>query len=232
MAPLPPLHRLVTLAYTWFRDLPTDIQSEVLSRTILRELSQGERLHARGDEADGMYCVVSGAVRISGLVADGREVMLDIYGPGVWFGEVAAFDGMPRAYSADAHQATTLRQLHSVDLEDLLHRHPTLSRSLLRMEAQRLRIILAALEAYSTQPLEQRLASRLLMLAGQYGVPVARGIRIELRLSQGALAQLIGATRQRVNQILKAWEGDGILYQRYGETILTNVTKLEEIAEN
>lgn len=232
MAPLPPLHRLVTIAYTWFSELPEDVRSEVLSRTVVRELSQGERLHARGDEADGMYCVVSGAVRCSGLVADGREIVLDIYGPGVWFGEVAAFDGMPRAYSADAYEATTLRHLPSSDLEDLLARHAVLSRSLLRMEAQRLRILLAALEAYSTQPLEQRLASRLLMLAGQYGMSTTRGIRIQLHISQEALAQLIGATRQRVNQILKGWENDGILYQRYGETILTDVTRLEKIAES
>lgn len=232
MAPLPPLHHLVTMSYAWFSELPEDIQADVLNRTVVRELVPGERLYVRGDEPDGVYCVVSGAVRISGLVSDGREIVLDIYGPGVWFGEVAPLDGMPRAHSADAYGAATLRHLLSFDLEDLLARHPILARSLLRLEAQRLRVLLAALEAYSAQPLEQRLASRLLMLAGQYGISTARGVRIELRLSQESLAQLIGATRQRVNQILKRWESDGILYQRYGETILTDVAKIEKIAES
>jgi CRP-like cAMP-binding protein len=220
------------MTYTWFRDLPEDVQSDMLSRTVLRELAQGERLHARGDEADGMYYVVGGAVRVSGLVSDGREIVLDVYGPGVWFGELGAFDGMPRTHNAHAYEATTLRQLGFADLEDLLARYPILSRSLLRLEAQRLRILLSALEAYTSQPLEQRLASRLLMLAGQYGRATTRGVRIELHLSQEVLAQLIGATRQRVNQILKLWESDGILYQRYGETILTDVAKLEKIAES
>jgi CRP-like cAMP-binding protein len=53
--------------------------------------------------------------------------------------------------------------------------------------------------------LEQRLASRLLMLAGPYGVTASQGLKIELHLSQETLAQLIGATRQRVNQVLKKW---------------------------
>jgi CRP-like cAMP-binding protein len=89
-----------------------------------------------------------------------------------------------------------------------------------------------ALEHYSTQSLEQRLANRLLMLAGSFGVMSPQGLKIGLRLSQETLAQLIGATRQRVNTILKKWELDGIVEQRYGNILIRNKPRLEALAEN
>ena len=48
-------------------------------------------LYSRGDDADGLYCVCKGAVRISGISGDGST----------WFGEVSLLDGLPRVHDAD-----------------------------------------------------------------------------------------------------------------------------------
>ena len=82
----------------------------------------------------------------------------------------------------------------------------------------------------SVQSLEQRLSSRLLMLAVSYGVKDSQGIKMKLRLSQEILAQLIGATRQRVNQIFKEWEAEGVVQQQYGHTTLLDQAHLERLA--
>lgn len=231
MPVLPPLHQLVVTSYSWFSGLPESIQDAMKARAQIRQLVAGERLYARGDERSGFYGVLSGAVRISGTSAEGHDLVLDFYGPGVWFGEVAMLDGMPRSNNADAYEKTSLFQIAPCDFEHLLDTHPALSRSLLRLEAQRLRIMLTALEMYSAQSLEQRLANRLLMLAGQYGISTERGLKIQLHLPQEILAQLIGATRQRVNQILKEWEEGGLVNQRYGRTLLVDQVRLEQIAQ-
>jgi CRP/FNR family transcriptional regulator, cyclic AMP receptor protein len=90
---------------------------------------------------------------------------------------------------ADTCGAAVLLLLRTEDLERLLARHATLSRMLLRLEAQRLRILMTALESYSTQSLAQRLAARLLMLAEGHGVPSAAGVAIDLPLTQETLAR-------------------------------------------
>lgn len=231
MATLPSLHRLALMSYNWFGSLPHHEQSVVLERSTEQQLRAGERLFARGDDADGIYSVVRGVVRLSGMAPDGRETVLDFYGPGVWFGEVSALDGLPRANNADAAEPCVLRHVKSGDLEEILAQRPAFSRALHRLQSQRLRILLTALENYSTQPLEQRLASRLLMLAGQHGTTSDKGLEIGLYLPQETLAQLIGSTRQRVNQIIKEWEGLGILRQRYGRTIVADLDRLERIAD-
>jgi CRP-like cAMP-binding protein len=158
-------------------------------------------------------------------------MVLDFYGPGSWFGEVATLDGFPRMFDAHANGSALLLQVTPVDLEKLLAAHPALSRALLRLEATRLRILLTAIEMYSTQTMEQRLANRLLMLAVSYGVSNSDGVKIELHLPQETLAQLIGATRQRANQILKNWEHDGILEQKYGQILLLHRARLEKLAQ-
>jgi CRP/FNR family transcriptional regulator, cyclic AMP receptor protein len=102
---------------------------------------------------------------------------------------------------------------------------------LLRLEAQRLHVLLAALEQYSLQSIEQRLASRLLMLAVPYGVSSAQGIKIELHLPQETLAQLVGVTRQRINQILKDWQREGLIDHQYGQVTLLDEARFEKLAQ-
>lgn len=78
--------------------------------------------------------------------------------------------------------------------------------------------------------LVHQLANRLLMLAGPYGVSSAKGLKIELH-PQETLAQLIGSTRQRVNQILKDWELEAIVEQQYGRLLLLDQARLERMAQ-
>ncbi|MFX8848584.1 helix-turn-helix domain-containing protein, partial [Acinetobacter baumannii] len=65
------------------------------------------------------------------------------------------------------------------------------------------------IEDLNTRPLAARLAKQVLLLARSYGVQEGDEIRIGLQLAQEDLAQLLGASRQRVNQELKAFEREG-----------------------
>ena len=232
MTSLLSLYRNAVTSNSWFDSLPAAIREDILSRARQRELAAGERVYSRGKGADGFYKVVAGSVCISGVSREGHVTVLDFYGPGAWFAEVSALDGGSHVHDASAYEPTSLLQITLTDLEELLVLHPTLSRSLLRLEAQRLRLLLAALESYSAQSMEQRLANRLLMLALAFGETTKRGAEIKLHLPQETLGQLIGTTRQRVNQILKEWERDGIVQQpEYGRILLRDQHSLGKLAE-
>lgn len=213
----------------WFNQLPDPVKHDVLAQGTVIALKNNQRLYSRGDSPDGIYAVLEGTMRISGLSRDGHETVLDFHGPGAWFGEVC-IDGRPRSNDARAHGAATVLRIEPDNLERLLMQHAPLSRGLLTMMAQRLRVLLHSVESYSTQNMEQRLANRLLLLSGYYGVTTHEGLLIDLHLSQETLAKLIGSTRQRVNQILKLWEGAELVRQRYGRVVLTNPRRLEDIA--
>jgi CRP/FNR family transcriptional regulator, cyclic AMP receptor protein len=92
-----------------------------------------------------LYCVIKGSIRLSGISVDDKVTVLDFYGPGIWLGEVSVLDGLPRIHDAHAQGATLLLQVTPADLEELLFRHPALSRAIIRLEAYRLRILLTAI---------------------------------------------------------------------------------------
>ena len=90
------------------------------------------------------------------------------------------------------------------------------------------------MEDLNTLPLRARLAKQLLHLVRSYGVPcLADGseTRIGLQLAQEELAQLLGASRQRVNQELKAMEREQAIRIEQGGLVVRNRNALMRIAE-
>lgn len=223
-------HRGILMSNRWFAGLPAAVRSDIVGFARRRTLADGERLFTRGDKPDGVFVVLEGTIRLSGANREGRETILDFYGPGHWLASIPVLDGGPCTHDADACGDAVLLQLTAPDLERLLERHAPLSRMFLRLEAQRLRILLTAIESYSTQTLAQRLAARLLMLADGHGVPSPAGVVIDLPLTQETLAQLIGSTRQRITQILKKWEHEGLVRRDDRRTVLCDKSRLEAIA--
>ena len=86
--------------------------------------------------------------------------------------------------------------------------------ALLRLQSRRIRQLYGLVEDLNTLPLRARLAKQLNHLVRSYGTPSlsdAKAIRISLQLAQEELAQLLGASRQRVNQELKQMEREQVI---------------------
>jgi CRP-like cAMP-binding protein len=79
-------------------------------------------------------------------------------------------------------------------------------------------------------PLENRLARQLLQLARRFGQRDADGLlRIALKLSQQDVADLLGASRQRVNAGLKKLERSGVLRGAAGRWEVRDLEALEAL---
>lgn len=229
MTPALTIYELAVMANAWFSELPINIQSAILQRAKLKFLDAGTRLFSRGETADGLYLVKSGVIQISNVTPDGRHTILDFYGPNCWFGEVSLLDGLPRVHDALVYEDASLIHFSAAEFEGLIAKYPEFSRGLLRLTSLRLRLrlLLTALETYSVESLEQRLANRLLLLAAAHGVSSAGMLTINLHLPHEILAQLVGATRQRINQILKDWEANRLVSHHYGKIILLDEARLK-----
>ncbi|HKX93206.1 MAG TPA: Crp/Fnr family transcriptional regulator [Methylibium sp.] len=215
----------------WFSKLSPALRADILGRAQVRRLADGALLTARGTAADEWCGVAKGAVRISSASLSGKQITLTYAEPGVWFGDIALFDGLPRTHDANAHGDTTLLVVRKSDFRELLARHVELYDALLRLQCRRLRLMFDAVEDLNTRPLAARLAKQLLLLARSYGVAEGGEIRIGLQLAQEDLAQLLGASRQRVNQELKGFERDGALRVEPTRLVVLSREKLLAIAE-
>ncbi|MBG6082807.1 Crp/Fnr family transcriptional regulator [Rubrivivax gelatinosus] len=215
----------------WFAKLSPALRDDILERSHVRRLPDGAPLVARGARAEEWCGVARGAVRISTISLGGKQVTLTYAEPGVWFGDIALFDGLPRTHDADTHGETTLLVVRKPDFRELLARHVELYEALLRLNCRRLRLMFDHFEDVNTRPLQARLARQLLLLARSYGVEEGGELRIGLQLAQEDLAQLLGASRQRVNQELKGFEREGAIRVEPTRLVVLARGKLMEIAE-
>jgi len=217
-------------AGSWFSKLSQPLRNDILSRAVVRRITDGAMLSARGAPAEEWCGVAKGAVRVSSVSLSGKQITLTYVEPGTWFGDISLFDGMPRTHDSNAHGDTTLLVVRKADFRELLAQHTELYEALLRLNCRRLRLLFDTVEDLNTRPLASRLAKQILLLARSYGIAQGDEIRIGLQLAQEDLAQLLGASRQRVNQELKGFERDGAVRIEPTRLVVLSKEKLLAIA--
>jgi CRP/FNR family transcriptional regulator, cyclic AMP receptor protein len=215
----------------WFSTLSPALRAAILARSNVRRLADGAPLAAKGSPAEDWTGVAKGAVRVSSVSLSGKQVSLTYVEPGTWFGDIALFDGLPRTHDAHAHGPTTLLIVRKADFKELLSQHVELYDALLRLNCRRLRLMFNLIEDLNTKPLAARLAKQLLLLAKSYGIEQGEEIRIGLQLAQEDLAQLLGASRQRVNQELKELERAGVVRVEPARLVVLSREKLMAVTD-
>ncbi|HQO54212.1 MAG TPA: Crp/Fnr family transcriptional regulator [Ottowia sp.] len=198
----------------WFSSLSPSLRHDILRCAFVKRYPDGELISARGEPPDLWVACAKGAVCVSSTTLTGKQITLTYVEPGVWFGDVAMFDGDQRTHDVYAHGPTTLLCVARADFHKILAQHSELYEALLKLQARRIRLLFGQVEDLNTLPLRARLAKQLAHLVRSYGVPSLSSndeIRIALQLAQEELAQLLGASRQRVNQELKTMEREGVI---------------------
>jgi CRP/FNR family cyclic AMP-dependent transcriptional regulator len=212
-----------------FLDLPAATAAQFASLASRRQLGHGELLYARGDAADALYGLIRGHIRLSNVAPDGREVLVMLFQPGDWIGEVSLFDGLPRTHDAYAVGETEAFVLPKAKLLALLDAQPLLYRHFAARLARALRIALSYIDDAAFLPVPLRLAKRLLELSRIYGADTPLGRRIDLHLPQEDLGRMLGASRQSVSKELKRWEARGWISVEYGKVLIRDAAALQQL---
>lgn len=231
---LTPEEREAINAGRWFSSLSPSLRHDILRCAYVRRYEDGDLIVARGDPPTEWIACALGAVRVCSTTIAGKQITLNYIEPGIWFGDVSLIDGDSRTHDAYAHGATTLLCVARTDFQKILALHIELYEALMRIQARRIRQLYGLVEDLNTLPLRARLAKQLLHLVRSYGVPCladGREIRIGLQLAQEELAQLLGASRQRVNQELKAMEREDAIRIEPGGLVVRDRDTLMRIAE-
>jgi CRP-like cAMP-binding protein len=169
-------------------------------------------IFARGDPGDDIYLVLKGRVRLSVFSLDGRMLSFKLAEAGDIFGEIGPLDGGVRTADATALTRVDVMSLQGAKLNSLLEGNPRVARATIRYLCMRLRETSELAEGIALHPIEMRLARFLLSsLKRQRSDPGTTPSSIELGITQGELALLIGASRQKVNAALHALEDMGAI---------------------
>lgn len=192
--------------YPSLAELPAPLREQVAGGVSVLRLPAGSQLFREQDACGGFPMVLRGRVRISRLLADGRELVLYDVGPGescVLSTSCLLGNARYNAHGAcetDVELALLPREL----FDRLVAEHPPFRTAVFNLFGERLVRLVELAEAVGFQRVEQRLAAALL------------GVGRELNTSHEKLAQRLGASRETVSRALKVLEGNGWIRLRRG----------------
>ncbi len=189
------------------------LEADDLSRIagIAREtvLHTEETLFEQGDESDGLYFIVSGILRVYLTAEDGREATINLLEDGEVIGEIALLDGLPRSAGIAALTDTKLIFIPRDPFMKLLDSSTTLARQVILTLCERLRAANAQVDQAIFHDLRHRLLVLLRQIAVLHGRIEADMAIVDLDITQGSLAQMLGASREAVNKQLRALQKEG-----------------------
>jgi CRP-like cAMP-binding protein len=194
------------------------------------KMARAEVLFSTGDPGHLLYFVYQGRVRLATGTPDGRELTFRIVESGELFGEIAVLDGGPRTAEATALSNGIIYTLDASAFRRLWTTRPAITSNVISFLCQRLRRTSDQIQSIALYSIEVRLARYLLQaLEGRTAEPGKR-VSVELGYSQGELAQLLGASRPKVNMALGFLESCGAV-KRTLDRMFCDPEKLARIAQ-
>jgi CRP-like cAMP-binding protein len=194
-------------AETFLAELDAAERDEVISAGRRVEVPPGSSLLFEGDLSGRVVVMLAGAARVFATAANGREVLLNVVGPGEILGHVSALDGGPHSASvttvADAHVVFI-----DIDAFRALLADPGTGQAVARALARDLRRVEQHRVELSAYDVPTRLAGRLVYLADRLSTD---STRIEIPVSQRELAEWCGASREAVTKALKGFRAHGLV---------------------
>ncbi len=191
-----------------FSLLPEDHLTGIATQVVPRRLRPRQVLFAEGDTGDAAYVLVEGTIRLARTSRNGEELVIRAVQPPELFGELALLDHEPRATWAESVGASTVLAVTASTWRGLLGDAAFVD-ALLHYLAGRVRGTTQQLAEQVLMDLTGRVAAVLLRLGELHGSPEGAGVRMELPMTQGELAAMVGGSRQSVNQALHALQGRG-----------------------
>jgi CRP/FNR family transcriptional regulator len=183
-----------------------------------------------GDPAQWLCVVKSGRVKILKHSRTGKDVVLELLGPGEVFGGVAVIERRPYPAAAQAAEASVVIKLPADAVIALSERHPSIIREMALMIGRRLRTAHDSVRSLSVDPVEARLAARLLGLAEREGAMTDDGLVLPFHLTRQSLADMTGTTVETAIRVVSRWQRDDIVADEAGRLVLRDVEALRELA--
>ena len=189
-------------------DAQVFLESVGASRRVAEFRGQ-QTIFSQGDTADSVMYVQKGGVKFAVVSESGKEAVVAVFGPGDFFGEGGIAGQTLRMGTATALVPSTVIVIEKDEMIRVLHAEHELSdRFIAHILARSIRVEADLIDQLFNST-EKRLARTLLLLAryGKEGQPE----RVLQKVSQETLAEMIGATRSRVNLFMNKFRKLGFI---------------------
>ena len=181
---------------------------EIASET---KFKRGEYIFFEGESGDKFYIIKDGQVKLTKMIKNGDEQILNIFSNNDIIAEIVAFDKGNYPASAVTMTDTKVIVFDQSELEELILKHPSIGIKLLREMSGRLRRAQQNVRDLALKDSSARVAGLLIFLAEKYGKIKKEKIILDISLTQQELASMIGSSRETVSRVLGKFEAEGLI---------------------
>jgi CRP/FNR family cyclic AMP-dependent transcriptional regulator len=159
---------------------------------------------------EAVYIILHGTVKIH-IEQGERDVILAMLGAGDLLGEMSLIDSVGRSASAVTLETSLMLWMDKATFYYMLDNFPLVARNLVKIMTARVRLSDQLIQALATLDVNGRVARQLLAFAEKYGHEKDGVTQIQITLTQGDIADLVGASRKRVNQAMVMFKERGLI---------------------
>jgi len=212
--------RMVELKKDDTRNILSDIQlfegltpaqlDWVSHRAHRRVFPTGKNVMLVEQPGEAVYVILHGTVKVY-TEQGGRDAILSILGGGDLLGEMSLIDSVGRSASVVTLEDSLMLWMDKVTFNYILDNFPPIARNLVKILSARVRLSDQMIQSLATLDVNGRVARQLLAFAERYGRDADGMVKIRIALTQSDIADLVGASRKRVNQTMVYFKEEGLV---------------------
>jgi CRP-like cAMP-binding protein len=227
--PLPDVESVLRVTPVFSKLEPQD-RRKVAEAAVIRRYAKGDVIFEQDAPSDAFYTIASGRAKVYRLLPTGKDMILEVFGPGDPLGALAAYDGRPFPASAAAVEETLCVVIPRPVFFRLLEEHPSLVRGLMLGLTHRVVELTNRLTELSGARIEPRFARLFLRLADETGRSARDGTFVPIALSRQELADMTGTTIETAIRIMSRWGKQGLVTTEKDGFVILGREKLEALA--
>jgi CRP-like cAMP-binding protein len=193
-----------------FQELDADQLTSIAANAREIQISKGEMLFQKGDEAKGFYLVLMGQIKLAFPSIQGNEKVVAVVGSGQTFGEAAMFLDQHFPVRAEALVNSDVLFFGSQMIFALLAQDPLFARKLLAGLSFRLHQFVQDVELYSQRSSAQRVIGYLLQLCPSQG-GCDLSLTVDLPTTKQVVASRLNLTPETLSRILHDLTNEGLI---------------------
>lgn len=225
----PPQQPITWPANTLLGSLEKADRDALLALGTTQHHNRGETLTREGEIAADTFIILRGCVKVLGDTRDGHTTLLAIRASGDVIGELSAIDGWPRSATTVTAQPTVTIRIGVLALQSYLAQHPSAALAMHRSVAEKLRQATRLRIDLGGASVLVRLA-RILYNLSIYGRECPEGLLIDVPLSQGELAALLGAAEPSVQRCLAELRREDLIVTGYRRLVIKDLERIRVLA--
>jgi CRP/FNR family transcriptional regulator, cyclic AMP receptor protein len=198
-----------------FSGLSQEEIAALAAAALVRKLPKNTIVVTEGVRSDSLYVILSGRVKVFVSDEGGHDLVLNVLGPGEYFGEFA-LDERPRSASVMTLEPCQVAVISNEALKSFITHHPGAAMQLIRVLIGHARHMTARFKDLAMLDVYGRVAKFLLDNARE----VEGRQVIEERLTQQDIGERVSASREMVSRILKELTSGGYISNEAGKIIV------------